>query len=93
MALTFPGVNSVSYEYRVFIVHQAKESTFLHLSAERLWDGVVSRLRARGSELDARSVIVYSVLTHPARWKARDRIRPRVASIGSGAGVGRMSSG
>jgi len=55
----------VSYEYRVLMVHQAKESTFLHLSAERLREGLVIEVERRGSELDARSVIVYSVLTHP----------------------------
>ena len=53
------------YEYRVFIVHQAKESTFLHLSAERLQHGVVVEVERPGSELDGRSVIVYSVLAHP----------------------------
>jgi hypothetical protein len=55
----------VSHEYRVFMVHQAKESTFLHLSAEPLRDGVVIEVERPGSELDARSVIVYSVLAHP----------------------------
>jgi hypothetical protein len=55
----------VSYEYRVFMVHQAKESTFLHLSAEPLRDGVVIEVERPGSELDAPSVIVYSVLAHP----------------------------
>ena len=48
----------MSYEYRVFMVHQAKESTFLHLSAERLRDGLVIEVEWPGSELDARSVIV-----------------------------------
>ena len=55
----------MSYEYRVFMVHQAKESTFLHLSAERLRDGLVIEVERPGSEIDGRSVIVYSVLTHP----------------------------
>jgi hypothetical protein len=55
----------VSYEYRVFMVHQATESTFLHLSAEPLRDGVVIEVERPGSELDGRSVIVYSVLAHP----------------------------
>jgi hypothetical protein len=82
----------VSYQYRVFIVHQANESTFLHLSAEPLRDGLTIEVERPGSELDGRSVIVYSAHA-PARWKARDRLRPRVASIGSGAGVGRRSSG
>jgi hypothetical protein len=35
----------VSYGYRVFMVHQANESTLLHLSAERLRDGVVVSVR------------------------------------------------
>ena len=55
----------MSYEYRVFMVHEAKESTFLHLSPERLRDGMVVEVERPGSELDGRSVIVYSVLTHP----------------------------
>ena len=55
----------MSYEYRVFMIHEAKESTFLHLSAEPLRDGVVIEVERRGSELDACSVIVYSVLAHP----------------------------
>jgi hypothetical protein len=55
----------VSYEYRVFMVHHARESTFLHLSDDRLRDGVVVEVERPGSELDRRSVIVYSVLTHP----------------------------
>ena len=75
----------MSYEYRVFMVHQAKESTFLHLSVEPLRDGVVMEVERPGSELDGCFVIVYSVLTHPLE-KARDRLRPRVASTGSGAG-------
>jgi len=54
----------VSYEYRVFMLHEAKESTFLHLSDERLRDGVVVEIERPGSEFDGRSVIVYSVLTH-----------------------------
>jgi hypothetical protein len=55
----------VSYEYRLFMVHQAKESTFLHVSAELLRDGVVVEVERPGSEFDGRCVIVYSVLTHP----------------------------
>jgi hypothetical protein len=55
----------VSYEYRVFMVHQAKEWTFLHLAAEPLRDGVVVEVERPGSELDGRSMIVYSVLAHP----------------------------
>ena len=55
----------MSYEYRVFMVHETKESTFLHLSAEPMRDGFVIEVERRGSELDRRSVIIYSVLTHP----------------------------
>jgi hypothetical protein len=55
----------VSYEYRVFMVQQAKEWTFLHLASERLRDGVVVEVERPGSEHDGLSVIVYSVLTHP----------------------------
>jgi hypothetical protein len=46
----------VSYEYRVFMVQQAKEWTFLHLAAERLRDGVVVEVERPGSELDGLSV-------------------------------------
>jgi hypothetical protein len=53
----------VSYEYRMFRV-QEKESTFLHLSAERLRDGMVIEVERPGSELHDRSVIVHSVLAH-----------------------------
>jgi hypothetical protein len=76
----------VSYQYRVFIVHQANESTFLHLSAEPLRDGLTIEVERPGSELDGRSVIVYSVLTHPLDGRPGIAYRPRVASIGSGAG-------
>ena len=55
----------MTYEYRVFMIHQANESTFLHLSAEPMRDGLVIEVERPGSELNARSVIVYSVLTHP----------------------------
>jgi hypothetical protein len=44
----------VSYQYRVFIVHQANESTFLHLSAEPLRDGLTIEVERPGSELDGR---------------------------------------
>ena len=39
----------MSYEYRVFIVHQAKESTFLHLAVEQLRDGMVVEVEGRGA--------------------------------------------
>ena len=62
----------------MFMVHQAKESTFLYLSGERLRDGLVIEVERPGSEIDGRSVIVYSVLTHPLDGRpgiayARDR--------------------
>jgi hypothetical protein len=47
------------------MVQQATESTFLHLAAEPLRDGVAVEVDKPGSELDGLSVIVYSVLTHP----------------------------
>ena len=68
----------------MFMVHQATESTFLHLSAEPMQDGFVIEVERPGSELDGRSVIVYSVLAHPLEGKAGDRLRPRTASAGSG---------
>jgi hypothetical protein len=55
----------VSYEYRLFLVQQAKKSTFLHVTDERLRDGQVVEFERPGSELDGRFLIVYSVLTHP----------------------------
>ena len=75
----------MSYEYRVFMVHQAKESTFLHLSAEPLRDGVVVEVERPGSEFDGRSVIVYSVPTHPLDGRpgiAYARESPRLAAQG-----------
>ena len=55
----------MSYEYRMFLVQEEKESTFLHLSAEHLRDGMVVEVERPGSELDGRSLIVYSLLAHP----------------------------
>jgi hypothetical protein len=52
---------------------EEKESTFLHLSDEPLRDGMVVDVERPGGELDVRSVILYSVLTHPLDG------RPRVA--------------
>ena len=57
----------MSYEYRVFMGREEEDSTFLQLSDERLRDGLVIELERPGSELDRRSVIVYSVL-----YAARD---------------------
>jgi hypothetical protein len=65
------------------MVHQAKESKFLHLSGEPLRDGVV--VERPGSEFDGRSVIVYSVLTHPLDGRpgiAYARESPRLAAQG-----------
>jgi hypothetical protein len=73
----------VSYEYRVFMVHQAKESTFLHLAAGLLRDGAVVEVDRPGNELDGRSVIVYSVLAHPVDGRpgiAYAREKPRLVS-------------
>ena len=69
----------MSYEYRVSMVREAKESTFLHLSAGPMQDGFVIEVERPGRELDRRSVIVYSVLTHPLEGRpgiayARDRL-------------------
>ena len=55
----------MSYEYRLFMVQEAKEWTFLHLASEPLRDGAVVEVERPGSDLDGLSVIVYSVLTHP----------------------------
>jgi hypothetical protein len=79
----------VSYEYRVFMVHEAKESTFLHLSVEPLRDGMVIEVERPGSELDGRSVIVYSVLAHPLDGRpgiAYARESPRLV-VGRGLGA------
>ena len=73
----------MSYEYRVFMVHEAKESTFLHLSGEPMRDGFVIEVERPGSELDRRSVIVYSVLTHPLEGRpgiAYARESPRLVA-------------
>ena len=84
----------MSYEYRVFMVHQAKESTFLHLSAEPMQDGFVIEVERPGSKLDRRSVIVYSVLTHPLDGRpgiayARESPRPVAAPGLDGGPAGR----
>jgi hypothetical protein len=80
----------VSYEYRVFMVHQAEESTFLDLSGER-------RVCHRSPEAGQRTrspLRDHLLRAHaPARGKAWDRLRPRIASAGSGAGIGWRASG
>jgi hypothetical protein len=55
----------VSYEYRVFMVHQATESTFLHLSAEPLRDGMVVKVERPGQRTRRPLRDRLSVLTHP----------------------------
>ena len=75
----------MSFEYRVFMVQQAKEWTFLHLASERLRGGVIVEVERPGSELDGLSVIVYSVLTHPLDGRpgiAYARESPRVVAQG-----------
>ena len=69
----------MSYEYRVFMVREPEDSTFLHLSDEHLRDGLVIELERLGSELDRRSVIVYSVL-YAARARSCSRSWRRAAS-------------
>jgi hypothetical protein len=91
------GAALVSYEYRVFMVQQAKEWTFLHVAAERLRDGVVLEVERPGSELDGLSVIVYSVLTHPLDGRpgiayARESPRLVVAHGLDGDPAGRSTS-
>jgi hypothetical protein len=55
----------MTYEYRVFIVHDGEESTFSHFSSEKLWDGSAVRVSKPGDELDGQSVSVYRVVSHP----------------------------
>jgi hypothetical protein len=55
----------VTYEYRIFIVHNGEELTFSHFSSEKLWDGAVLRASKPGAELDGQSVAVYRVVSHP----------------------------
>jgi hypothetical protein len=55
----------VSYEYRVFMVHQATESTFLHLSAEPLRDRVVIEIVRPGQRTRCPLRDRLSVLAHP----------------------------
>jgi len=74
----------MSYEYRLFMVQEEKESTFLHLSAEPLRDGVVVEVERPGSQLDGRSLIVYSVLAHPRDGRpgiAYARESPRLVAV------------
>jgi hypothetical protein len=49
----------VTYEYRVFIVHDGEESTFSHFSSEKLWEGAVVRVSKPGAELDGLSGAVH----------------------------------
>jgi hypothetical protein len=56
---------SVTYEYRVFLIHDGVERTFVHESPERLREGVVMRVAKPGSQMDGESVTIYAVLAHP----------------------------
>jgi hypothetical protein len=55
----------VTYEYRVFIVHDGEESTFSHFSSEKLWEGAVVHVSKPGAALDGLSVAVHRVVSHP----------------------------
>ena len=55
----------VTYEYRVFIVHDGEESTFSHFSSEKLWEGAVLRVSKPGAAFDGLSVTVHRVVSHP----------------------------
>jgi hypothetical protein len=55
----------VTYEYRVFIVHEGEESSFSHYSSEKLWDGAVLRVSKPGAPFDGASVAVHRVVSHP----------------------------
>ena len=56
----------VTYEYRIFIVHNGEESTFSHFTSEKLWDGAVVRASKPGATLDGLSVVIYRVVSHPS---------------------------
>ena len=55
----------MTYEYRVFIVHEGEESSFAHYSSEKLWDGAVLRVSKPGAPFDGASVAVHRVVSHP----------------------------
>jgi hypothetical protein len=55
----------VTYEYRVFMVNDGEELTFLHRAPEKLRDGAIIDLSRPGTELHGCPVRVYSILTHP----------------------------
>jgi hypothetical protein len=67
VALTFGprGSLKMTYEYRVFIVHDGEESSFSHYSSEKLWDGAVLRVSKPGAPFDGASVTVHRVVSHP----------------------------
>jgi hypothetical protein len=54
------------YEYRVFLIHDGDERTFVHQSPEKLRADVVVCVSKPGSPLDGGSFTIYSVLSHPA---------------------------
>jgi hypothetical protein len=55
----------VTYEYRVFIVHEGEESSFSHYSSEKLWDGAVLRVSKPGASFDGASVAVHRIVSRP----------------------------
>jgi hypothetical protein len=55
----------MTFEYRVFIVHDGEESTFSHFSSEKLWDGAALRANKPGAGFDGQIVTVYRVVSHP----------------------------
>ena len=59
------STGQMTYEYRVFIVHDGEESSFSHFSNEKLWEGAVLRVNKPGAELDGLSVSVHRVVSHP----------------------------
>lgn len=63
LGVRVPG--QMTYEYRIFIVHDGEESTFSHFSSERLWEGAVLRVNKPGAEFDGLSVTVHRVVSHP----------------------------
>jgi hypothetical protein len=58
----------MTYEYRIFILHNGEESTFSHFSSEKLWDSAVVRVNKPGGALDGCSVTVYRVVSHPTDY-------------------------
>ena len=59
------STGTMTYEYRVFIVHDGEEAIFSHFSNEKLWEGAVLRVNKPGAEIDRLSVSVHRVVSHP----------------------------